>query len=149
MRAFAARLRSPGLAAQELRGYLSGSIDLGLRLPDGRVLVVDYKTNWLGDHDTPLTLDGYRPAGLVEAMNSGTYPLQSLLYSVVIHRFLRWRQAGYDPAKHLGGTLYLYVRGMAGADTPRDDGHPYGVFAWHPPASLVIALSDLMDGVTP
>ena len=149
MRAFADRLRSPGLATQELRGYLTGSIDLGLRLPDGRVLVVDYKTNWLGDHDQPLTLDGYSPTGLVAAMSSGTYPLQSLLYSVVIHRFLRWRQAGYDPARHLGGTLYLYVRGMAGADTPRDDGHPYGVFAWHPPASLVIALSDLMDGVTP
>jgi exodeoxyribonuclease V beta subunit len=148
MRAFADRLRSPGLAAQELRGYLSGSIDLGLRLPDGRVLVVDYKTNWLGDYEQPLTLDGYSPAGLVTAMNSGTYPLQSLLYSVVIHRFLRWRQVGYDPEKQLGGTLYLYVRGMAGADTPRDDGHPYGVFAWQPPASLIIALSDLMDGVT-
>ncbi|MET0928501.1 MAG: 3'-5' exonuclease, partial [Aeromicrobium sp.] len=147
MRAFADRLRSPGLAAQGLRGYLSGSIDLGLRLPDGRVLVVDYKTNWLGDFEQPLTLDGYSPAGVTAAMNSGTYPLQSLLYSVVIHRFLRWRQAGYDPEKHLGGTLYLYVRGMAGPDAPRDDGQPFGVFAWHPPASLIIALSDLMDGL--
>ena len=146
MRAFAERLRTPGLAGQELRGYLSGSIDLGLRLPDGRVLVVDYKTNWLGDFTEPLTLDGYSPSGLVEAMSSGTYPLQSLLYSVVVHRFLRWRQPGYDPEQHLGGTLYLYVRGMAGPDTPRADGQTYGVFAWHPPASLIIALSDLLDG---
>ncbi|MRJ77041.1 AAA family ATPase [Aeromicrobium sp. SMF47] len=149
MRAFADRLRSPGLAAQGLRGYLSGSIDLGLRLPDGRVLVVDYKTNWLGDFQQPLTLDGYSPAGLTAAMLSGTYPLQSLLYSVVIHRFLRWRQPGYDPERHLGGTLYLYVRGMAGPDTPRADGQTYGVFAWHPPASLIVAMSDLLDGVLP
>ena len=147
MRAFADRLRTPGLAGQELRGYLSGSIDLGLRLPDGRVLVVDYKTNWLGDVTEPLSLDGYSPGGLVAAMTSGTYPLQSLLYSVVIHRFLRWRQPGYDPERHLGGILYLYVRGMAGPDTPRADGQTYGVFAWHPPASLVEALSDLLDGV--
>ena len=146
MRAFAARLRSPALADQPLRGYLSGSIDLTLRLPDGRVLVVDYKTNWLGDFDTPLTLDGYHPDGLAAAMLSGTYPLQALLYSVVVHRFLRWRQAGYDPDVHLGGIAYLYVRGMAGPDTPRADGQTYGVFAWRPPTSLVLALSDLLDG---
>jgi exodeoxyribonuclease V beta subunit len=146
MRAFAARLRSPALVDQPLRGYLSGSIDLTLRLPDGRVLVVDYKTNWLGDFDTPLTLDGYHPDGLTAAMLSGTYPLQALLYSVVVHRFLRWRQAGYEPDVHLGGIAYLYVRGMAGPDTPRADGQPYGVFAWRPPTSLVLAMSDLLDG---
>jgi exodeoxyribonuclease V beta subunit len=148
MRAFADRLRSPGLAEQGLRGYLSGSIDLAVRLPDGRCLVVDYKTNWLGDFTEPLTLDCYTQAGLTPAMLSGTYPLQSLLYSVVMHRFLRWRQPGYDPATHLGGILYLYVRGMAGPETPRHDGQPAGVFAWHPPASLIEALSDLLDGVT-
>ena len=52
------------------------------------------------------------------------YPLQALLYCVVLHRFLRWRQPGYDPARHLGGVLYLFVRGMCGPDTPVTDGHP-------------------------
>jgi exodeoxyribonuclease V beta subunit len=73
------------------------------------------------------------------------YPLQALLYSVVLHRFLRWRQPGYDPSQHLGGVLYLFLRGMCGADTPTVDGHPTGVFGWQPPASLVVALSDLLD----
>ena len=73
------------------------------------------------------------------------YPLQALLYSVALHRYLRWRQPGYDPARHLGGVLYLFVRGMCGADTPVVDGNPAGVFSWRPPASLVIALSDLLD----
>ena len=82
-------------------------------------------------------------------MNSGTYPLQALLYSVVMHRYLRWRQPGYDPQRHLGGILYLYVRGMAGPETPRADGQTYGVFAWRPPAALIEALSDLLDGVAP
>ena len=31
------------------------------------------------------------------------YVLQALLYSVALHRYLRWRQPGYDPARHLGG----------------------------------------------
>ncbi len=30
------------------------------------------------------------------------YPLQALLYSVVLHRFLRWRQPGYDPERASG-----------------------------------------------
>jgi exodeoxyribonuclease V beta subunit len=64
---------------------------------------------------------------------------------VVLHRYLRWRQPGYDAARHLGGVLYLFVRGMCGIDTPAVDGNPAGVFSWRPPAALVIALSDLLD----
>jgi exodeoxyribonuclease V beta subunit len=64
----------------------------------------------------------------------------------VLHRFLRWRQRDYDPSQHLGGLLYLFLRGMCGAETPVVGGHPTGVFGWEPPASLVVALSDLLDG---
>ena len=48
MRAYADRLESPSLGGQVLRGYLSGSIDVVLRVgePDRpRFVVVDYKTN--------------------------------------------------------------------------------------------------------
>ena len=41
--------------------------------------------------------------------------------------------------------MYLFLRGMCGPDTPVVDGHPAGVFSWQPPASLVVALSDLLD----
>ncbi len=41
---------------------------------------------------------------------------------------------GYDPQRHLGGVLYLYVRGMVGPETPVVDGVPCGVFSWRPPA---------------
>jgi exodeoxyribonuclease V beta subunit len=75
------------------------------------------------------------------------YPLQALLYGAVLHRYLRWRLRGYDPDTHLGGALYLFVRGMAGPDTPDADGSPDGVFSWRTPSSLVLALSDLLDGV--
>ena len=142
-------LETRGYAAQELRGYLAGSVDVVLRLPDDRYLVVDYKTNHLGpltDPPTPLTSAHYTPERLAAAMTHSSYPLQALLYAVVAHRFLRWRLRGYDPEQHLGGVLYLYLRGMCGPDTPRVDGHPCGVFAWRPPVALVTAVSDLLDG---
>jgi exodeoxyribonuclease V beta subunit len=149
MSAYAERLRSPSLGGQALRGYLSGSIDVVLRVgePDRpRYVVVDYKTNTLGEPGRPLTALDYTPALVTEAMLHSHYPLQAMLYSVVLHRYLRWRQPGYQPEVHLGGVLYLYVRGMVGEKTPVVDGGPCGVFSWHPPARLVVALSELLDG---
>ncbi len=148
--AYADLLDHPALAEQSLRGYLTGSIDAVLRVRDlePSYLVVDYKTNWLGGMDgSVLTLRDYLPERLAEAMMHAHYPLQALLYSVAVHRMLRWRQPGYDPATHLGGVLYLFVRGMAGPDTPQVAGVPCGVFSWRPPAALVVELSDLLDGV--
>ena len=52
---------------------------------------------------------------------------------------------GYDPDRNIAGVLYLFLRGMAGPDTPTVDRTPYGVFAWRPPAALVEALSDALD----
>ncbi|WIM87444.1 exodeoxyribonuclease V subunit beta [Candidatus Mycobacterium wuenschmannii] len=134
------RLTSAALGSQSLRGYLSGSIDVVLRLPDQRYVVVDYKTNHLGDNAAD-----YSPARMAEAMLHSDYPLQALLYTVVLHRFLRWRLPDYNPAVHLGGVLYLFVRGMCGADTPVIDGRSAGVFSWQPPPAMVVALSDLLD----
>lgn len=146
---YAERLRGGALGGQTLRGYLSGSVDAVLRIPHGtdrRYLIVDYKTNWLGEPGGPLTAADYARPRLIEAMLHSDYPLQALLYSVVLHRFLRWRLPGYDPERHLGGVLYLFVRGMCGPHTPAVDGHPAGVFSWHPPAALVTGLSDLLAG---
>jgi exodeoxyribonuclease V beta subunit len=146
-------LRAYPLGTQGLRGYLNGSIDAVLRVPGergARYLVVDYKTNWLGGigptGPEPLTALHYRPSAMTRAMMAANYPLQALLYSVALHRFLRWRQPGYQPAHHLGGVLYLFLRGMCGAGTPVFDGVPSGVFSWQPPAALVEELSLLLDG---
>ncbi|TFV61576.1 exodeoxyribonuclease V subunit beta [Mycobacterium sp. PS03-16] len=144
MAVYADRLTDRSLGVQSLRGYLTGSIDAVLRV-NGRYLVVDYKTNWLGEPEKPLTAADYLRPRLVEAMLHSDYPLQALLYCVVLHRFLRWRQPGYRPEDHLGGVAYLFVRGMCGPATPVVDGHPAGVFGWRPPASLTVAISDLLD----
>jgi exodeoxyribonuclease V beta subunit len=72
------------------------------------------------------------------------YPLQALLYDVALHRYLRWRLGSYDPDQHLGGVLYLFLRGMCGPEIVFADGAVPGVFAWRPPASLVVAASELL-----
>ncbi len=145
----------PLVADRRLRGFLTGSIDAVLRVRRAdeetpRYLVVDYKTNWLGPvpGDGDLTAAHYRPDATAAAMRHAHYPLQALLYSVALHRYLRWRQPGYAPEVHLGGVLYLFLRGMCGPDTPAVGGTPHGVFGWTPAAALVTELSDLLHGAT-
>jgi exodeoxyribonuclease V beta subunit len=161
MAAYAARLEDPALRAQ-VRGFLTGSIDLVMRLGGaGRVggdrcVIVDYKTNWLGPVGEPLTLAHYRPEALAAEMSRAHYGLQALLYTVALHRYLRWRLPAYDPEVNLAGVLYLFVRGMGGADptpaaplaSPAPAAQPAstGVFAWRAPGALVEALSDVLDG---
>ncbi|MDL5154979.1 UvrD-helicase domain-containing protein [Actinomycetospora termitidis] len=142
-----------GLSGAVLRGYLTGSIDAVLRDPDGRYVIVDHKTNWLGPVSTtgvpePLTSAHYGPEQMRTAMIRAHYPLQALLYGVALHRFLRWRVRDYEPETHLGGVAYLFLRGMCGPDTPVVEGTTCGVFRWSPPPVLLVALSDLLAGVT-
>ncbi|MCM6772259.1 UvrD-helicase domain-containing protein [Nocardia sp. CDC159] len=123
-----------------LRGYLTGSIDAVLRVAGPRFVVVDYKTNRLGAGD--LTVAHYTRDRMAAEMMRSHYPLQAILYSAALHRFLRWRLPDYDPARHLGGIRYLFVRGMIGPETPPG----CGVFDWDPPVALVEDLSRLLAG---
>jgi exodeoxyribonuclease V beta subunit len=143
---YAERLGDPALR-HAVRGYLTGSIDLVLRIGGDvpRFAVVDYKSNWLAPAGEELTVGHHRPAALAAEMQRMHYMLQGLLYTVALHRYLRWRLPAYDPERNLAGILYLFVRGMAGAATPVVDGTPCGVFAWRPPSTLVAELSDVLD----
>jgi len=136
-----------------LAGHLTGSIDAVLRVRDERgeprFVVVDYKTNRLTPRGGVASPDDYAPAELVHAMADHNYPLQALIYTVALHRYLRWRQPGYEPQVHLGGVAYLFVRGMVGKDTPTVGANPHGVFSWKVPPELVVHLSDLLDGRAP
>jgi len=147
---YADRLGDPALR-QTVRGFLTGSLDLVVRLPGAvpRFAVCDYKTNWLAGPGEELTTWHHRPAALAAEMRHRNYGLQALLYTAALHRYLRWRLPGYEPEHNLAGVLYLFLRGMTGPDTPVVDGAPCGVFAWQPPGPLVEALSDLMDEGVP
>lgn len=136
----------PSVSEQRFHGYLTGSIDSVLRVSDPRsagdrrYVVVDYKTNRIRPGELAVT--DFDQAAMAGEMMAAHYPLQALLYSVAVHRFLRWRLLDYRPQDHLGPVQYHFVRGMAGPDTPAG----CGVFEWRLPPQLVIDLSDLLAG---
>ena len=98
-----------------LRGYLTGSIDEVLRLAGPRYVVVDYKTNKM--FTGPVDAAQFDQAAMAAEMMRHHFPLQALLYSVALHRYLRWRQPGYRLEEHLGGVQDLCLRAMVGERT--------------------------------
>jgi exodeoxyribonuclease V beta subunit len=79
-------------------------------------------------------------------MVSHRYVLQTTLYQVALHRYLQWRLPGYDPEVNLGGSMYLFLRGMIGSETPVIEGERCGVARWRPPPHMVVGLSRLFAG---
>ncbi len=145
---YADRLDDPALDIV-LRGYLTGSIDLVFRVtgPDGRARygIADYKTNRLGTPGVPLRAGDYAVPALRAPMFWSHYALQGLLYTVALHRYLRWRVPGHDPERDIAGVFYLFLRGMTGPGAARPDVARGGVFAWRPSGALVSDLSDRLD----
>ncbi len=112
-------------------GYLHGSLDLVCDAGDQRFVILDYKTNDLG------AAANYRDESLTRAMANAGYPLQALLYSIALHRHLRAVLTGYDPARHLGGLLYYFVR----CDAEQGDD---GLARWSFDPDVITAGSDLL-----
>jgi exodeoxyribonuclease V beta subunit len=129
---YAAQVRQLPIAS--ISGFLRGYLDLVFE-HGGRWYVVDYKTNDLGPHAAD-----YRPAALLGDMQRHHYVLQYHFYVVAVHRYLQQRLGGYEYARHFGGALYLYVRGMAPGREPG-----CGVFCDRPAASLIRALSTALQ----
>jgi len=119
---------------EAVRGFLSGSIDLAFRGPDGRYYVIDWKTNRLGHAHIAAE---YAPERLVRGMDAHHYHLQYHLYVVAFHRFLEQRLgAAYDYERDFGGAIYCFVRGMHPMHTAGT-----GVFYDRPAKALVDALA--------
>jgi len=91
---------------KSINGYLTGFVDL-ICCYQGRFYIMDYKSNWLGNH-----LPDYGPEALEQAMREHNYGLQYWLYTLVLHRYLEKALAEYDYTLHFGGVMYLFVRGM-------------------------------------
>jgi len=123
--------RAPSAPAR-LRGLMHGYIDLIVE-HGGRYWLLDYKTNALGARPAH-----YAPDNLARAMREHHYDLQYLIYSVALHRHLRQHLADYAPEQHLGGVLYLFVRGL-------DGGPDTGVFRDHPDPTLIATLDARLD----
>ena len=133
------------------RGFLTGSIDLVFCWQE-RWWVADWKSNWLGERDD----DGsvrccgpihYREQAMVELMEANHYPLQAHLYLVALHRYLSWRLPDYDPAKHLGGYSYVFLRGVPGpinCEGRQASAATPGVLVDQPSLKRILALDTLL-----
>ncbi|TDK23762.1 exodeoxyribonuclease V subunit beta [Luteimonas aestuarii] len=119
---------------RRLEGLMTGKIDLTYG-QGGRWYVLDYKSNRLPRYDAP---------ALAAAMAHSEYDLQSLVYTVALHRWLGFRLGDdYDYARDFGGIRYLFCRGLDAQDAASP-----GVFAHTWPPQLVHALDALFSGHT-
>ncbi|HQR03216.1 MAG: exodeoxyribonuclease V subunit beta [Proteobacteria bacterium] len=118
------------LQPARVAGYLKGYIDLAFE-HEGRLWLLDYKSNWLGSH-----VADYAAGSVAAAMSGENYDLQALLYTVALHRLSALRRPGYAYETHMGGALYLFLRGLP------DD----GVFRWLPDAALVQRVDACLQG---
>lgn len=86
-------------------GMIKGVIDL-LFHHNGLYYLVDWKTNWLGNH-----VESYNPSSLQLAMQEHAYFLQAAIYTEAIKRYLKL----VDPRPFeecFGGIFYLFLRGL-------------------------------------
>lgn len=114
---------------QRLEGLMTGLIDLTYRHA-GKWYVLDYKSN---------RLPAYDASNLQRAMAHSEYDLQALIYTLALHRWLRFRLRGsYDYARDFGGIRYVFCRGL---DADRDDSP--GIHAQRFTPELVDALDAL------
>ncbi|WP_416137986.1 exodeoxyribonuclease V subunit beta [Halomonas sp. HK25] len=119
----------PALARDRLNGMLKGFIDLVVE-HEGRFYVLDWKSNHLGRDD-----DAYSEAAMAEAVREKRYDLQYCLYLLALHRLLKSRLPDYDIDRHLGGALYVFLRGQHAPSR--------GVHRERPPRELIEALDAL------
>jgi exodeoxyribonuclease V beta subunit len=114
-------------------GLLTGFIDLLVRRGE-RFYLLDWKSNWLGNAVTD-----YTGEKLTAGMLAHRYPLQYLLYTVALNRWLKLRLGkSYSYERSFGGVFYLFLRGVKRAVPGA------GVFADRPSAALIEDLSDVL-----
>jgi exodeoxyribonuclease V beta subunit len=113
-------------------GMLKGFIDLVFE-HRGRYYVLDYKSNVLGDDDSAYVPDAMR-ARVLESR----YDLQYVIYLLALHRLLKARLPDYDYDTHVGGAIYLFLRGC--------DASGAGAFTERPDKALIESLDRLFCG---
>lgn len=108
---FLSRLHHYGVATSKqslgknlyLDGMMTGIIDL-IYIQNNQWFIVDYKTNILPD---------YSPTSLQAAVQEHAYDLQAIIYTIAIHRWLRFRlHDRYQYSRDFGGIYYLFCRGL-------------------------------------
>ncbi|MEX2475532.1 3'-5' exonuclease, partial [Marinobacter sp.] len=122
----------PRVEESRFNGMLKGFIDLVFE-HHGQYYVLDYKSNTLGENDS-----AYTDQAMGDAILDKRYDLQYVLYLLALHRLLKARLPDYDYDRHIGGAVYLFLRGVHSPTS--------GAFTDKPPRALIEQLDALFDG---
>ena len=92
-------------------------------------------SNWLGTDD-----QAYSELAMEGAILEHRYDLQYVLYLLALHRQLRARLPDYDYDRHVGGAVFLFLRGVHAASQ--------GLYFIKPPRVLIERLDALFSGAS-
>jgi exodeoxyribonuclease V beta subunit len=110
-------------------GFMKGYIDMIFE-HQGRFYLVDWKSNYLGP-----AIDCYDQTAILRIMQEEYYLLQSYIYTLALHLYLRLRQPNYCYETDFGGVFYIFLRGVAATHGPE-----YGIFRHRPTPQMIHAL---------
>lgn len=141
------KLKKAGLnfdadSMSQLSGYLTGAIDM-VMFAQGKYWVVDWKSNFIGK-GTP---KDYTQEAMLEEIERKHYKLQYVIYLLALKRHLV-TVAGIAPEEvwdHIGGAMYVFLRGVDADEVLDADGQRNGVFI-DCPRNAVDLLDDLLKG---
>lgn len=157
---YAERLES--LSPREVKGYLTGYVDLAFEYGD-RFFVVDWKSNHLGNSRAD-----YDRVAMTRAMDEHHYFLQYHLYVAALRRYLRARGDVRDYDDAFGSVYYVFLRGVGALERVERPGQlglfgqstrggasdldeldikvspDTGIFHDRPPRALIEALDELL-----
>lgn len=142
-----------------MAGIMGGYIDLVFRVPHAgadpdepaacRYYICDYKTNYITSR-TPgaaSTATQFTRPWMAWEMARHGYYLQAMVYQLALHRLLRSRLGDrYNPREHLGGYVYLFLRGMTGPSAALENGAVGGVYRGEWSAELMESMDAALDG---
>lgn len=121
----------PPFLENQLNGMFKGYMDLVFE-HEGRFYVLDYKSNWLGPD-----AEAYTKEAMETAVLKYRYEAQYAFYLLALHKLLKARLGDkYDPQQHLGGAVYVFLRGTENAET-------HGCYVHRPDQALI----DQLDAI--
>ena len=133
------------------KGFHSGCIDcvipIGDTIENSKWWVIDWKSNFISGSENSYCLPkNYNYENMKEEMIKHHYPLQSHLYLLALHRLLKWRLKNYQPNLHLGGYVYMFLKGLPDIklfEKSNINDIPPGVFIGQAPLNRINYLDNL------
>jgi len=120
----------------DIKGFLKGVIDI-LFFFEGKFYIVDYKSNWLGE-----TNKFYSKKNLITEMLEKNYYVQSIFYTLAVHRYLKIRIPKYKYKVHFGGVFYMFIRSINHFNQIKNR----GILHTTPSFSVINKLNNILSG---